>query len=111
MTVVNPYDALFLLMASDATWPQEPWGESPTTVDLVFGWNSVCYTGQTKDAATATEGIAGQFAIAYTLAPGQGWKRFVPGKPEVSNLSQLESFTPVLILVTEDGGAIWLFDS
>jgi hypothetical protein len=111
MTVLNPYDALFLLVAGDAGWPQEPWGESPSSVDLVFGWNSVCYTGQTKDAATATEGIAEQFAIAYTLATGQTWKRFVPGRPDVSNLGQLESFTPVLILVTEDGGALWLFDA
>jgi hypothetical protein len=110
MTVLNPYEALFLLMASDATWPQEPWGESPASVDLVFGWNSVCYTGQTEDAATATEGIASEFAIAYTLAPGQAWKRFVPDRPDVSNLGQLDSFTPVLILVTEGGGASWLFD-
>jgi len=110
MKVLNPYDALFLLVAGDGGWPQEPWGESPTSVDLVFGWNSVCYSGQTKDAATATEGIVGQLAIAYTLAPGQTWKRFVPDKPNVSTLSQLESLTPVLILVTEEGGALWVFD-
>jgi hypothetical protein len=111
MTVLNPYDALFLLVASDATWPQEPWGESPISQTLVLGWNSVCYTGQTKDAETATEGIASQFAIAYSLAPGQTWKRFVPGRPEVSNLSQLDAFTCVLILVTEDDGIAWVFDS
>ena len=110
MTVLKPYDALFLLVAGDAAWPQEPGGESPTSVDLVFGWNSVCYTGQTKDAATATEGIAGRFAIAYTLAPSQAWKRFVPGRPDVSTLSQLDSCTPVLILVTEETGALWVFE-
>jgi hypothetical protein len=110
MTVLNPYDALFLLVAGDAGWSQEPGGESPSSVDLVFGWNSVCYAGQTKDAATATEGIADQFAIAYTLDSGQIWKRFVPGRPDVSNLGQLESFTPVLILVTEEAGAVWVFE-
>jgi len=110
MTVLNPYDALFLLMASDATWLQEPWGESPTSVDLVFGWNSVCYAGQTKDATTAMAGIADRLAIAYALGPGSAWKRFVPGRPDVSNLSQLDSFTPVLVLVTEDDGTPWLFD-
>jgi hypothetical protein len=110
MTVINAYDALFILVDGNAAWPQEPSGESPTSVDLVFGWNSVCYTGQTKDAETATEGATGQFAIAYTLAPGQGWKRFVPGRPEVSSLTQLESFTPVFMLVTEGNGALWLFD-
>jgi hypothetical protein len=110
MTVLNPYDALFLLMASDAARPQEPWGEPPTSRDLVFGWNSVCYTGQTKDAETASEGIAGRFAIAYALAPGQAWKRFVPGKSDVSTLNQLDAFTPVLVLVTEEGGAPWVFE-
>ena len=110
MTVLKPYDALFLLMAADAAWLQEPWGESPTSVDLVFGWNSVCYAGQTKDAATAMAGIADRLAIAYALGPGSAWKRFVPGRPEVSNLSQLDSFTPVLVLVTEDAGTPWLFD-
>jgi hypothetical protein len=110
MTVLNPYDALFLLVAGDAGWSQEPWGESPSSVDLVFGWNSVCYAGQTKDAATATEGIADQLAIAYTLDSGQIWKRFVPGRPDVSNLGQLESFTPVLTLVTEEAGAVWVFE-
>jgi hypothetical protein len=110
MTVLNPYEALFLLVAGDATWPQESWGDPPTAANLVFGWNSVCYAGQTKDAAAATEGIADQFAIAYSLVPGQAWKRFVPDRPDVSTLSQLASFTPVLILVTEGDGAPWLFD-
>jgi len=110
MTVLNPYDALFLLVAGDAAWLQEPWGETATSADLVFGWNSVCYTGQTKDAATATAGIADRFAIAYALAPGQAWKRFVPGKSDVSTLSQLESSTPLLILVTEEAGALWVFE-
>jgi len=96
---------------SESAWSPEPWGESPTSVDLVFGWNSVCYTGQTKDAEAATEGIANRLAIAYTLAPGQAWKRFVPGRPEVSNLSHLDRFTSILILVTQEGGAQWVFDS
>ena len=49
-------------------------------------------------------------AIAYTLASGQAWKRFIPGKPDASSLNQLDSFTPVLILVTEEDGAVWLFE-
>jgi hypothetical protein len=110
MTVLDPYDAFFLLMASDTTWLQEPSGESPTSADLVFGWNSVCYAGQTKDATTAMAGIADRLAIAYALGPGSVWKRFVPGRPDVTNLSQLDSLTPVLILVTEDDGTPWLFD-
>jgi hypothetical protein len=110
MTMLNPYDALFVLMASDATWPQEPSSESQDSVDLVFGWNSVCYTGATKQAEEATAGIDGQFAVAYTLAPDGTWRRFVPGKPDASTLTQLEQSTPVLMLATEGSGTVWVFD-
>ena len=110
MTTVNPYDALFVLMASDATWAQEPSGEPSSDANLVFGWNSVCYTGQTKDATAATQGIASQLALIYTLAANQSWQRFVPGRPEVSNLTQLESYMAGLILISADSGALWVFD-
>jgi len=110
MTEFNPYDALFLLVATGATWPQQPSGAPPSDANLVFGWNSVCYTGQTKEPESATQGIDGDFAILYTLAPGQAWQRFVPGRPEASTLTQLDSVTPVLILATEEGGALWVFD-
>jgi hypothetical protein len=111
MTALNPYDALFLLVTSGATWPQQPSGEPPADASLVFGWNSVCYTGQTKAAQSATQGIDGDFAIVYTLASDQIWQRFVPARPEVSTLAQLDSFTSVLILVTEESGALWVFDA
>jgi hypothetical protein len=110
ITMLNPYDALFVLMASDATWPQEPSSESRDSVELVFGWNSVCYTGATKEAEAATAGIDGQFAVAYTLAPDRTWRLFIPGKPDASTLTQLEPSTPVLILTTEKISIVWVFD-
>jgi hypothetical protein len=76
----------------------------------VQGWNSVCYTGQTKPAGDATAGMAGNFNILYRLGSDQAWGRFVPGRPEVSSLSDPNIYYSVLILVTAAGGAQWVFD-
>jgi len=110
MTTLDPYDALFLLISGDATWDQQPPDTPPTSADLVFGWNSVCYAGPSKDIDAATAGIVGRFAVVYALAPEQTWQRFVPGRPEVSNLNRLEPSTSVLILVTGEGEVTWVFD-
>jgi hypothetical protein len=110
ITSLSAYDQLFLLMSQSATWVHEPSGTPPTSVALASGWNSVCYTGATKDIEAAVAGIAGQFGVIYTLTPDQTWRRFVPGRPDVSNLSRLDRFTAVLILVTEEGGGTWAFD-
>ena len=56
----------------------------------------------------ATLGIDIPYAVIYSLAPDRTWQRFVPGRPEISNLSQLAKFTPVLILVT--GNSHWIFN-
>jgi len=111
MTTLEPYDALFVLMSTDATWDQQPSDTPPTSADLVFGWNGVCYAGTSKDTPAATAGIGGQFAVIYSLAPNdQSWRRFVAGRPEVSNLDQLDSFTAILMLVTEENGLTWVFE-
>jgi hypothetical protein len=110
ITSLSPYDQLFILMAENAFWLPEPAGTPPTSVHLASGWNSVCYTGTAKEAQVATAGIAGQFSLVYTLAADQTWRRFVPGRPEVSNLTWLEPLTSLLILVTEESGTLWVFD-
>ena len=109
ITTVSPYEALFILMANDAAWPQEPAVASPTGLDLAQGWNSVCYCGQTKDVQSATASIAGQYGVLYLLAPGEGWKRFIPARPEISNLAELQQFDAVLLLVSQAEGAHWVF--
>jgi hypothetical protein len=106
---VNPYQALLILMANSLPWPQEPAGTPPTSLDLEEGWNSACYSGQTKEVEEATASMAGQFGVLYSLAPAEGWKRFVPGRPEISNLSQLQQFAAIFILVSQPGGAHWVF--
>lgn len=111
MTTVGPYDALFLLMSADATWDQQPADAAPTSADVAFGWNSVCYSGASKDTSAATAGMGTGFAVVYSLAANdQSWRRFIPGRPEVSNLDRLDEFTAVLVLVNEETGLVWLFD-
>lgn len=110
ITTVGPYDQLFILAARDAVWLHEPSDTLPTSVQLVSGWNSVCYAGEGKDIEAATAGIAGRFGVLYTLAPDQSWRRFVPGRPDVSNLNRLEPSISVLILVTDQGDVLWVFE-
>ncbi len=88
---------------------QEPSGVPPTIAQLVQGWNSVCYSGPTQAAQSATDGIPGEYGVIYALAPNQTWQRFVPDRPEISNLASLEQFDSVLILVTEGNGTQWVF--
>jgi hypothetical protein len=110
ITTLGPYEPLFILMASSASWTQEGQASPPAAQSLSEGWNSVCYTGQTKDTSSAATGIEGEFAVLYALDSQQGWQRFVPARPEVSNLSQLVNLRPVFILMTQPGGGQWTFD-
>jgi len=111
ITTVSPYQPLFILMGQQAFWPHEPVGTPPTSVPLASGWNSVCYTGETKDVQAATGGIVEDLAVLYTLTPDQGWRPFIPDKPGASTLSQLESSTCALMLITNADGAVWVFDA
>jgi hypothetical protein len=110
ITTVSPYQPLFILMGQYAFWPHEPSGTPPTSVPLASGWNSVCYTGQTKSAGDATAGVAGGFVIMYQLGSNQGWSRYVPARPEMSNIAQLSQYDTVLMLVDQEGGTSWTFD-
>lgn len=111
ITAVSPYQSLVILMGQQAFWPHESSGTPPPSVSLAGGWNSVCYAGPTKDVQAATAGIVENINVMYTLASDQTWRRFIPDRPDVSTLSQLESSTAVLILVTNQGGVLWVFDA
>jgi hypothetical protein len=111
ITTVSPYQSLFILMSQDASWPHEPSGTPLPSVSLASGWNSVCYTGETKDVQTATGGIVKDIGALYTLASDQKWRQFIPDRPGMSTLSQLESSTSVLMLVTNGDGTLWVFDA
>jgi hypothetical protein len=110
MASVSPYEPLFILMANDAAWLQQPATMPPAGLDLAQGWNSICYSGQTKDVETATAAIAGQFEVLYVLAPDQSWKLFVTDRPDVSDLTELQQFAAVLLLRTQTEGTQWAVD-
>ncbi len=109
ITALGPYYSLFILMGTDATWQQETSGTALTSVTLEPGWNSVCYAGPTQDIEPAIAGISSQVGVIYALAADQSWSRFIPARPEISNLTQLEQFSSVLVLVTDPNGATWTF--
>ena len=109
INTLSPYDSLFILMGSDATWQQKASGTAFTSVNLGQGWNSVCYAGPTQDTETATAGISSQVGVIYALTAEQRWLQFIPARPEISELTQLEQFSSVLVLVTNASGATWTF--
>jgi len=111
ITTVSPYQPLFILMGQYDFWPHEPSGTPPPSVSLAGGWNSTCYAGETKNVQAATGGIAKDIGVLYTLAPDQKWLQFIPDRTDVSTLSQLESSTSVLMLITNGDGALWVFDA
>jgi hypothetical protein len=109
ITAFSPYDSLFVLMGSDATWQQKASGTALTSVNLGQGWNSVCYAGPTMDTETATAAISSQVGVIYALTADQRWLRFIPARPDISDLTQLEQSSSLLILVTDASGATWTF--
>jgi len=110
ITSLTPFDPLLILAEDSAAWVVTPNDDLPNSTPLSSGWNSICYLGATKDTEEAATHIMGDFTIIYTLTPDQAWRRFVDGRPEVSNLERLEIFTSVLILVPDPNGALWVFD-
>ena len=110
ITTLNPYDQLFVLMSEAGTWQQGQSTQTQASVNLVQGWNGVCYTGETKPVEDATAGIDGTFAVLYMLVDDQTWIKYVPGSPDLSDITELKMCDSVLVLVTEPGGSTWTFD-
>jgi hypothetical protein len=109
MATLSYYDALFVLMSGSAVWAQQP-SAPPTSANLGQGWNDVCYLGKAKSPADATASIASSLGVLYALGTDQTWTRYVPGRPEVSNIAQLKRYDAVLMLVTDPHGTTWAFD-
>jgi len=70
------------------------------TFDLQQGWNNFVWTGATgTDPATVLSCIDGNYAIAYRLVGG-GWERYVSGDAALSNMTNLNQYDNLLVLVT-----------
>jgi hypothetical protein len=44
------------------------------------------------------------------LADDQTWRRYVPGGPELSDMTQCAPLEALFVLVTQKGGATWVFN-
>jgi len=109
LTSLNPNDALLILAGASATWVQELPGTPPTFATLIQGWNSTCYAGQTKAVELATVDIDGQFSVLYSLGANQSWRRYVPGRPDVSTIMVIDQNSALLILKSTPGNVAWPF--
>jgi hypothetical protein len=107
---VDPFEPLFILMSGEASWVQDVSAMSPTSADLVMGWNSMCYGGVTQSVEEAAASVSVDLGILYTLGSDQVWRRYALGRSDISNISDLAHLTSVLALVTKEEGATWTFD-
>jgi len=98
---LTPSDQLFILMSASDNWVQGLASTNQTQLDLAQGWNSLCYAGPTKPIADGLADIAQDIAVLYKLGDGQTWARYIPNRPDLSNIGQLKRFDAVLVLVTK----------
>ena len=104
IAMVNPFESLLILMAGGASWVQDVSAMSPTGSDLVMGWNGVCYGGLAGSVDEDPVIVSGELSILYTLSSDQVWRRYVPGRPDITNINDLGFLVPVLALVTHESG-------
>jgi len=77
-----------------------PTPEATRTVHWGPGWQNATWSG----ASTPEEAFAcadGNYAAAYRLVSG-GWERYFPGRPDISNMTDLAQYDAFLILITGD---------
>jgi hypothetical protein len=71
------------------------------------GWHDLAWSGaDATDPGTALACIDGKYSIAYAYTPTatpSPWLRYVPGHPELSNMSALNKYDTLLVLITAAG--------
>jgi YVTN family beta-propeller protein len=95
---VRPGDALFVLADGYAPWVQEP-SQDGSDLALATGWNSICYSGESKKATVAVGEMSDQIAISYGLAADGTWRRYVPARPDLTTMTYVRGFSPLIVLI------------
>lgn len=78
-------------------------GSSPGQTQKTYGpgWVNWAHVGPTQPIAEALSGIEGNVGAVYYLSPDTGtFLRYVPSRPEVSNLTTMEFGQSYLMLLT-----------
>jgi len=98
ISAVRPREALFVLADDYAPWPQEP-SQGGSGFALAPGWNSICYSGESKEATVALGEMSDQIAVGYGLAADGAWQRFIPARPALSTMVYVRGFSPLIVLI------------
>jgi len=75
-------------------------GAPTRTVEWGVGWQNGSWTGATSAPADAFSCADGKYAAVYQFVGG-GLERYFPGRPDISNLTDLAQYDAFLILITE----------
>jgi beta-lactamase class A len=98
ISTVRPREALFVLTDDYAPWLQEP-SQAGSEFALAPGWNSICYSGESREATVALREMSDQIAVSYGLAADGTWQRFIPARPELSTMTYVRGFSPLIVLI------------
>jgi hypothetical protein len=58
---------------------------------------------------SAIAAISEEVGAIYALQANQTWGRYVPGRPDISNLTQAARLDALLVLVAQQGTTTWVF--
>jgi len=98
ISTVRSHEALFVLAGDYAPWVQKPSGAG-SDLALAPGWSSICYSGESKEASVAVGEMSDEIAVAYGLAADGTWQRFIPGRPELTTMTYVAGFSPLIVLI------------
>lgn len=95
--------ALIVGVGASAFWAGHASSGSPSLEVKTYqpGWANVPWLSDTMPIGAALSPIAGSVGVVYYLDPDTGgWKRYIPGRPDVSNLTTMAFGKSYLMLFT-----------